>query len=41
MKELKNLKSDSKKSKIFENKKKSFNIFNCKKTEFKDWFDPL
>lgn len=32
---------DSKNNKVFNNKNKSFSLLNCKKDEFKDWFDPL
>lgn len=41
MKELKNVKSNSKNNKIYDKKNKSFYLLNCKKDEFKDWFDPL
>jgi hypothetical protein len=41
MKELKNVNSNSRDNKLYKNKNKSFSLLNCKKDEFKDWFDPL
>lgn len=41
MKNIKNLDHQSENKDILNNKKKNFSLLNCKKDEFKDWFDPL